>query len=303
MPELAVVRSRSDTLPVKITTGVAVLFPLIGLIIAVWGLWGWGFTWVELVLLVVMYLATGFGVTIGFHRLFTHRSFETYGVVKLILAVLGSMSVQGPVLRWVANHRRHHQHSDKEEDPHSPHRYGGGAVGVLAGWWHAHIGWMFGPGCIDLHRYVGDFRTDKLVQRVSRLFGLWVLLGVLLPAAAGGLVTGTWLGAFLGFLWGGLVRIFLVQHLAFSINSICHLWGRRPFKCNDESRNNFLCGLVALGEGWHNNHHAFPSSARHGLKWWEIDTSFLVIRIMERLGLAWRVQVPTADAIDRQRVL
>ena len=301
MPKPEIVRSRNNALPEKIATGIAVFIPLIGLIIAVWGLWGWGFTWVELVLLVVMYFATGFGVTVGFHRLFTHRSFETYGVVKVVLAVLGSMSVQGPVLRWVANHRRHHQYSDKKEDPHSPHRYGGGAAGVLAGWWHAHIGWMFAPGCTDLHRYVGDFSKDKLVQRVSRLFGLWVLLGLLIPAAAGGLVTGTWLGAFLGFLWGGLVRIFLVQHLSFSINSICHLWGRRPFRCNDESRNNFLCGVVALGEGWHNNHHAFPPSARHGLKWWEIDTSFLVIRIMERLGLAWRVQVPSAVAIARQR--
>ncbi len=297
MPEAVLVQSRGDALAERIATGIAVVVPLIGLMVAIWGLWGWGFTWVEFFLLAAMYLATGFGITVGYHRLFTHSSFETFGFVKVVLGVLGSMSVQGPVLRWVANHRCHHNHSDETEDPHSPHRYGGGFWGVLAGWWHSHVGWMFERGPADLQRYIGDFRKDKLVQRVSRLFGLWVVLGLLIPAAAGGLLSGTWFGAFLGFLWGGLVRVFLVHHVTFSINSICHLWGRRPFQCNDESRNNVLCGMLAFGEGWHNNHHAFPLSARHGLRWWEFDASFLVIRIMKGLGLAWRVQVPSADAI------
>lgn len=301
MPDTELVRSGSASLLERVVTGVAVVLPLIGLIVAVCGLWGWGFTWLELALLAVMFFATGFGITIGYHRLLTHRSFETFGVVKFVLAVLGSMSVQGPVLRWVAKHRCHHQHSDQVEDPHSPHRYGGGLLGVLAGWWHSHIGWMFEPGRMDLDRYVGDFRKDRLVQHVSRLFGLWVLLGLLLPAVAGGLLTGTWFGAFLGFLWGGLVRVFLVHHVTWSINSICHLWGRRPFRCNDKSRNNFLCGLFALGEGWHNNHHAFPLSARHGLRWWEFDASFLVILTMKWLGLAWNVQTPSADDIAHRR--
>ncbi len=297
MPGAEVVRSRDDSLLEKTATAIAVVLPFAGLIVAVWGMWGWGFTWVELTVMFVMYLATGFGITIGYHRLFTHRSFETFGVIKFALAVLGSMSVEGPVLRWVANHRCHHQYSDQKEDPHSPHRYGGGFFGVLAGWWHSHIGWMFESGPVDLQKYVGDFSDDKLVQRVNRWFPLWVLLGFLLPMAAGGLLSGTWFGVFLGFLWGGLVRVFIVHHMTWSINSICHLWGRRPFNCNDESRNNLLCGLFSLGEGWHNNHHAFPISARHGLKWWEFDASFLVISIMERLGLVWRVQVPSADAI------
>jgi stearoyl-CoA desaturase (delta-9 desaturase) len=156
---------------------------------------------------------------------------------------------------------------------------------------------MFEAGPEDLQKYVGDFSDDKLVQRVNRWFPLWVLLGLLLPMVAGGLLSGTWFGVFLGFLWGGLVRLFIVHHMTWSINSICHLWGRRPFNCNDESRNNFFCGMFSLGEGWHNNHHAFPISARHGLKWWEFDVSFMVICIMERLGLVWRVQVPSADAI------
>jgi stearoyl-CoA desaturase (delta-9 desaturase) len=297
MPDAEVVRSRDDSLLEKTATAIAVILPFVGLIVAIWGLWGWGFTWVELILMFVMYIATGFGITIGYHRLFTHRSFETFGVIKFALAVLGSMSVQGPVLRWVANHRCHHQYSDQENDPHSPHRYGGGFFGVMAGWWHSHIGWMFEPGPVDLQKYVGDFSDDKLVQCVNRWFPLWVFLGLLLPTVAGGLLTGTWFGVFLGFLWGGLVRVFLVHHLTWSINSICHLWGRRPFNCNDESRNNLLCGLFSLGEGWHNNHHAFPISARHGLKWWEFDASFLVISIMKRLRLVWRVQVPSADAI------
>jgi len=282
-------------------TLVAVVVPLLGVIVAVCGMWGWAFTWVEMALLLGMYLATGLGVTIGFHRLFAHRSFETVLPVKFLLAVLGSMSVQGPLLRWVATHRRHHQHSDQAEDPHSPHRFGGGFRGVLAGWWHAHVGWMFMPERPSLARYVRDLRRDKLLRLVSRSFSVWVVLGLAIPTGLGAFLTGAWTGALLGFLWGGLVRIFLVHHLTWSINSICHLWGRRPFKCDDESRNNTICGVLAFGEGWHNNHHAFPYSARHGLRWWEFDLSYIVICGMELLGLAWRVRVPAHDAIVAKR--
>ena len=286
----------------RAATLAGVLLPFFGLVVAVYGLWGWGFSWLELVLLVVMYTATGLGVTVGFHRLFTHRSFETVRPVGFVLAVLGSMSVQGSLLQWVATHRRHHQHSDQEEDPHSPHRYGGGFWGVLAGWWHAHIGWMFLSNQGDLRRYVRDLQRDKLIRNVSRLFPLWIILGLAIPTFFGGLVTGTWTGAGLGFLWGGLVRIFVGHHLTWSINSICHLWGRQAFKCNDESRNNLLCGVLALGEGWHNNHHAFPFSARHGLRWWEVDVSYLVIRLLSVLGLAWRLQLPSPQAIGCKRI-
>ncbi|MHC4234789.1 MAG: acyl-CoA desaturase [Planctomycetota bacterium] len=269
---------------------------------AVYGFWGWGFSWIDLVILAAMYTATGLGITIGFHRLFTHRSFETIRPVRILLAVLGSMAVHGPLLRWVATHRRHHQHSDQVEDPHSPHRFGGGFLGVLAGWWHAHIGWIFKPKAPGLDRYVRDLQKDVVLRHVSRLFGVWVALGLVIPAIAGGLITGTWPGALLGFLWGGLVRVFLVHHVTWSINSVCHLWGTRPYESGDESRNNVVCGVLAFGEGWHNNHHAFPTSARHGLRWWQLDLGYLVICVMKWLGLAWRVRVPARERTVTKRI-
>lgn len=285
----------------RIATFVAVTVPFLGLIAAIYGLWGWGVTWVELVSLVVMYLATGMGITVGYHRLFTHRAFEAVRPVKYLLAVLGSMAVQGPVLRWVAIHRRHHHHSDQPNDPHSPNMYGGGVRGVLAGFWHAQVGWMFKGNYAGLDRYIRDLSRDKLTCAVSRLFGLWILLGLLIPAGIGGLLTGTWTGVLLGFLWGGLVRIFLVQHVTFSVNSICHLWGTRTFDNNDHSRNNLLVGVLALGEGWHNNHHAFPASARHGLRWWQFDASYYMIRVMAWLRLVWSVRLPQPEAIIAKR--
>jgi stearoyl-CoA desaturase (delta-9 desaturase) len=166
---------------------------------------------------------------------------------------------------------------------------------------HAHIGWMFRPAPTNLDRYVRDLAADGIVRTVSRTFPIWAVAGLIIPAAIGAWWTGTWNGALHGLLWGGLVRIFLVHHATWSINSVCHLWGRRPFRCSDESRNNAICGILALGEGWHNNHHAFPTSARHGLRWWEFDASYLVIRVLEWLGLAWQVRVPTLEATAAKR--
>jgi len=202
----------------------AVVLPFAGLVAAICCVWGYGFTWVELGLLVGMYTITGFGVTVGFHRLFAHRSFETIRLFKIALALAGSMSVQGPLLKWVAVHRRHHQYSDEAEDPHSPHRFGSGVRGVLAGFWHAHVGWMFQAEHPGLSRYVRDLAADRLWSGISRWFGLWVLLGLFIPTLLGGLLTGTWMGALLGLLWGGLARIFLVHHITWSINS----GGSRP---------------------------------------------------------------------------
>jgi stearoyl-CoA desaturase (delta-9 desaturase) len=275
----------------------AVIVPFLGLAAAIVLLWGRGFRWVELGLLLGMYLLTALGITVGFHRLFTHRSFETNRVIQFILAVLGSMAVQGPLLKWVAMHRRHHQHSDQPDDPHSPYHQGRGILGMLRGVWHAHLGWVFQPDPPNLFRYVKDLHQRISVRVASALFPVWVALGLLLPAVVGGLLTGTWMGALVGLIWGGLVRIFLVHHVTWSVNSICHLWGRRPYPCEDQSRNNFVIGVLALGEGWHNNHHAFPSSARHGLRWWQIDVSYWFIRGLALLGLAWKVKLPAHQAL------
>jgi stearoyl-CoA desaturase (delta-9 desaturase) len=267
-----------------------VTVPFLGLVAAIVFLWGRGFSWVDLALLVGMYALTGLGITVGYHRLFTHRAFETNRVVQFVLAGLGSMALQGPLLWWVATHRRHHQHSDMPEDPHSPHHQGRRILGLLRGVWHSHVGWVFRPDPPNLSRYVKDLHQDRPLRVASALFPLWVVVGLVFPAVLGGLLTGSWMGALFGLLWGGLARIFLVHHVTWSVNSVCHLWGRRPFKNDDQSRNNFLFGVLALGEGWHNNHHAFPTSARHGLRWWQIDISYWFIRALAFLGLAWNVK-------------
>ena len=285
----------------RIVTFLGVIVPFLGLAAAIALAWGWGFSWLHLGLLVGMYVLTAFGITVGFHRLFTHRSFETTRPVKFIFAVLGSMAVEGPMLKWVAMHRRHHQHSDGSEDPHSPHHHGEGLRGLLAGAWHAHVGWIFDRDPENLEKYVGDLAPDRILSWVSKSWMLWSAFGLLLPAALGGLISWTWTGALLGFIWGGLARVFLVHHLTWSINSVCHLWGTRPFRSRDESRNNFLFGLLGMGEGWHNNHHAFPTSARHGLRWWEFDLSYWLVRGLALVGLAWKVRVPAPQAVAAKR--
>jgi stearoyl-CoA desaturase (delta-9 desaturase) len=263
---------------------------LLGAIVLVWG---YGVDWLSLVLLAVMYTLTGLGVTMGFHRYFAHKSFDTGRAIQAILAVLGSMAVEGPILRWVATHRCHHQHSDADEDPHSPHSHGAGFLNMLRGLWRAHVGWMFEPFPETLSRYVADLRADRLVRAISALFPLWVALGLLVPGVIAGAITSSWTAALLGVLWGGLVRICIVHHLTWSINSVCHIWGTRPFETHDQSRNNLFFGVIAFGEGWHNNHHAFPTSARHGLRWWELDVTYIVLRFLSLLGLTWNVKVPT----------
>jgi stearoyl-CoA desaturase (delta-9 desaturase) len=288
------------SLGMRLANLLAVLLPFLALGAAAVFLWGWGFSWTDFGLLVGMYVLTALGITVGFHRLFTHHSFETYRVVQLVLGVLGSMAVQGPLLKWVAQHRRHHQHSDQPGDPHSPHLHGRGLLGLLGGLWHSHLGWVFDADAPDLDRYVKDLRQSRLLRVLSALFPLWVALGLLVPAALGGLLSGTWPGALLGLLWGGLARVFLVHHVTWSVNSVCHLWGGRPFPVRDESRNHFLVGVLALGEGWHNNHHAFPTSARHGLRWWQLDVSYWVIRALALLGLGWNVKLPAGQTFTAQ---
>jgi stearoyl-CoA desaturase (delta-9 desaturase) len=290
------------SLGVKITNICAVVIPFVGLVGTIVALWGWGFTWTHLFVMLAMYLGTGFGVTIGYHRLFTHKSFETSRVMQAIFAVLGSMAVEGPVFKWVAQHRMHHQHSDEEHDPHSPHLHGHGFVGLIKGLWHSHVGWLFVKDYCNLSKYIPDLMASRALTWISKTFTVWVVIGLLLPTVLCGLFTVSWYGALLGFIWGGLARIFLVHHITWSINSVCHLWGSQDYRSHDESRNNVVFGVLAMGEGWHNNHHAFPTSARHGLAWWQIDVSYYVIRAMEVVGLAWKVRVPAPAALEAKRV-
>ncbi|MBX3321516.1 MAG: fatty acid desaturase [Phycisphaeraceae bacterium] len=285
----------------KIVNLVFVIVPFIGLLAAIVLVWGWGFSWVQLAVLGGMYLISGLGVTIGFHRYFAHKSFDTGPVVKTLLGVSGSMAAEGSIVRWVSFHRCHHQHSDHEEDPHSPHTHGAGVLNTLRGFWRAHVGWIFENQGPRSWRYAPDLMRDKLVRRLSLLFPLWVTVGLLIPTIIAGVVTLSWWGALLGFIWGGLVRILLVHHVTWSINSVCHLWGTRPFVSRDESRNNPVFGVLGLGEGWHNNHHAFPTSARHGLRWWEIDVSYLTILLMSKVGLVRNVRVPTPERMESRR--
>jgi stearoyl-CoA desaturase (delta-9 desaturase) len=249
-----------------------------------------------------MYIATGMGITVGYHRLFTHKSFSAGPVVTSAIGILGSMAAEGSLLRWCAAHRRHHQFSDHDGDPHSPHLHdhGHGLRGIISGFWHAHMGWIFDPPGESLDRYVPDLIRDRRIRRISELFPLWVGLGFVIPALMGGLLNLAlgapfWTGVFLGFIWGGLVRVMVVHHITWSVNSVCHIWGSQPYRSGDESRNNVVVGVLALGEGWHNNHHAFPTSARHGLEWWQFDSSWMVIRGLQALGLVRNVRVPTAE--------
>ncbi len=267
---------------------IGVVVPFLGVLAAIVLFWNRAVDAVDLAILVVLYVLTGFGVTVGFHRLLTHRSFRTYPAIERTFAILGSLSVQGSVMDWVADHRKHHAHADQEGDPHSPHI--GHGTG-LRGLWHAHTGWLLeNQGQADWKRYAGELYEDPSMRRIGRRFPWLVLLSLLIPTVLGFVLDGfTVMGAVRGYIWGGLVRIFLVHHVTWSVNSICHFFGRRRFELEDQSTNVAWLSLPSLGESWHHNHHAFPRSAFHGLRWWEFDLSGLLISTLERLGLAWNV--------------
>ncbi|MSO41282.1 MAG: acyl-CoA desaturase [Solirubrobacterales bacterium] len=275
----------------KIVNLGAVVVPFAAALVAIPLLWNRLVGPSDLIVFGVMYVLTAFGITVGFHRMLTHRSFQTSKPVEYAFATFGSMAVQGPVNSWVADHRKHHAHTDKEGDPHSPHvGHEDGVRGVLAGLWHAHVGWLLAEqGRADWKRYAPDLYEDRGMRFISRHFVALVALSLLLPAALGFALTGTLLGAATGLLWGGLVRIFLVHHVTWSVNSVCHFLGSRRFNTDDESTNVFWLALPSLGESWHHNHHAFPRSATHGLRRWELDPSAVVIAGMEKLGIARNV--------------
>ncbi|MCC6428783.1 MAG: fatty acid desaturase [Phycisphaerales bacterium] len=284
----------------------AVIVPFLALILAIVLSWGSAINWTQLIIYAVMVELTAIGVTIGFHRLFTHRAFATTSTIRYIFGALGSMAVQGTVYEWCATHRKHHQHSDDHHDPHSPHAHsdgvwGEGLIGFFKGFYHSHMGWLFAGRMKGSGKYIKDIAADPVCAAINRQFRFWVIAGLLLPAIAGGLIEQSWHGAWMGLLWGGFVRILTVHHVTWSVNSVCHLWGTSPFRTHDESRNNPVIGVLTLGEGWHNNHHAFPNSARHGLHWWQIDISYIVIRSLELVGLAWNIKLPDKERIAAKR--
>ncbi len=278
-----------------------VTIPLLGLAAALWFGYGNGISGVDVGLLLGFYFFTGLGVTVGFHRLLTHKSFKAPSWLRTTLAVAGSMAVQGAAIDWVATHRRHHAYSDQIGDPHSPHlEPDEGVKAMLKGMWFAHVGWMFDDEATKAETWAPDLLAEPAMVKISRAFGWLTLASFVLPAILGGLLTMSLMGAVTGFVWGSLVRIFVLHHVTWSINSVCHVFGTRPFDSKDEARNNAPMALIGFGEGWHNAHHAFPASARHGLRWWEFDLSWVVIRTLAILRIVRDVKVPSKAQIERR---
>ncbi len=285
----------------RIALGLFIALPFVALLAAVPVAWGWGLGWTDVAIATVMYFATCHGITVGFHRFFTHRSFKTNRALKITMAVAGSLAIEGPVVRWVADHRRHHKFSDKDGDPHSPWRYGETLPALLKGLWWAHMGWLFDEEQTPQHIYAPDLVKDPDIRAVSRLFWLWTTISMLLPPLVGGLIGMSWHGALTAFFWGSLVRVSLLHHVTWSINSICHAVGARPFKSRDRSGNVWWLAVLSCGESWHNLHHADPTSARHGVLRGQVDSSARLIRWFEQAGWARDVRWPDAERIDARR--
>jgi len=276
-----------------------VFIPFAALIAAVPFAWGWGLGPVDVLLALAFYFASGLGVTVGFHRLFTHGSFKANRFVTTTLAILGMTSVQGSVVAWVADHRRHHAYSDREGDPHSPWRFGTSPVALAKGFWYSHMGWLFERDQTNADRFAPDLLKDRTLVRVDKLFPLWTLATFALPALIGGLVTWSWWGALTAFFWAGLVRVSALHHITWSVNSICHMIGERPFKSRDKAANFWPLAIVSFGESWHNSHHADPTCARHGVLRGQLDISARVIWALEKLGWAWKVRWPNEKRLAR----
>jgi stearoyl-CoA desaturase (delta-9 desaturase) len=276
----------------KIANLIGVPMPLVGLLAAIVLLWNRAVGPLELALLAGLYLLTALGVTLGYHRMFTHRAFESSRAFRAIVAVLGSMAVQGSVITWVADHRKHHTFTDQEGDPHSPHLSGPGVWGAVKGLWHAHVGWLFETvGTAERERFAADLLKDGVLRVIDKLFFFWVGLSLAIPFALGWLLGGGLGAAVSALLWGGFVRVFLLHHVTWSINSVCHFVGRKRFNVDDESRNVFWLAPLSMGEAWHHNHHAFPTSAFHGLSRFErlADPTGWLIALFEKLGIVWNV--------------
>ncbi|MBP2371840.1 acyl-CoA desaturase [Pseudonocardia parietis] len=276
--------------------------PIIGAVAAVAFLWVHPFGWTEAALLFAGWLVTGLGVTVGYHRLFTHRTFTATPAVQAVLAVLGSMAGQGAVISWVALHRRHHEYSDREGDPHSPNLSGGGLVGAMRGLAHSHFLWMRRHEYPNVVHYAPDLIKNRALVKVARLYYWWVGLGLVIPTVIGGLVDLSWHGAVSGLLWGGFVRIFVLEHIVWAINSFLHMVGTKPFESRENSRNGGVFALITLGESWHNNHHAFPESPSFGLDWYRLDPGFWLIKVLQVAGLVWDLKTPSEERRESRRI-
>jgi stearoyl-CoA desaturase (Delta-9 desaturase) len=286
----------------QIVLYLVVILPFLAFAAAVPVAWGWGLGWTDVALFLAFYIPSGLGITVGYHRLFTHSSFKANRPLRIGLAVAGSLAIEGPVIRWVADHRRHHAFSDKEGDPHSPWRYGETVPALLKGLGFAHIGWMFDVEHTNRDKYTPDLLRDKDIARVDRLFPLWAAVSLIAPAVLGGLITWSLAGALSAFFWASLVRIFVLHHVTWSINSICHAIGERPFAARDKSANFWPLAILSFGESWHNMHHADPTSARHGVLRGQIDESARVIWLFEKLGWATDVRWPKPERLAKLRV-
>jgi stearoyl-CoA desaturase (delta-9 desaturase) len=278
------------------------LVPFLALLVAVPLVWGWGMTWIDLALAAAFYVFATLGVTVGYHRYFTHGAFKASRPLRVALAIAGSMAVQGSVIFWVASHRRHHAFADREGDPHSPWLFGTSASALLRGFWHAHMGWMFSREVTNADRFAPDLVADGDLRVVNRYFWLWITLSLALPALLGGLLTWSWWGAVTAFFWAGLVRIAFLHHVSWSVNSVCHLIGERPFASRDKAANFWPLAVLSMGESWHNSHHADPTCARHGVLRGQVDISARMIWAFERLGWATDVRWPKADRLAAKRV-
>ncbi len=279
----------------------AIILPIVGTVVGIARLKNHPLTSVDGGLIIGLFLVNSIGIEVGYHRLFTHHAFVTSTPVRVALAIAGAMAVQGPVMYWIAHHRRHHQNSDRPGDPHSPNLEGAGLVGRVKGLWHAHLGWIFSSERASAGYYARDILQDAAVSKVDRFYYAWLLLTLALPTLLGGVLRWNMEGAINGLLWGGFFRILLAQNGPYAINSFGHSWGSRPFESKDSSRNSVLFMLASMGGSLHNNHHAFPGTAKNSLRWFELDPGWWVIRTLQFCGLAKEIRVPSPSALQRRR--
>ena len=302
LPERATMGGDTQSFKEQLALALFIVVPFLAVLAAIPIAWGGWLSWTDVVITICFYWFTGHGITVGYHRYFTHKSFKPNRALKIVMAVAGSMAIQGPVVRWVADHRKHHKFSDRDGDPHSPWKYGTSIGALWRGFWHAHMGWLFDEEQTPQRKYAPDLMKDRDIVWISKHFWVFVLLSLGLPPLIGGLVTWSWQGAATAFFWGSLVRVSLLHHVTWSVNSICHTIGDRPFVSRDKSANVWWLAIPSMGESWHNLHHADPTCARHGVLKGQLDTSARVIWAFEKAGWVNDVRWPVRERIDKKRV-